>query len=358
VATLDEQIEAIEKEIRETPYHKGTEHHIGRLRARISRLKDQELEGLLHQRGGGGGGYAIKKHGDATVVLVGPPSVGKSTLINRLTNAESRVAEYAFTTTSVIPGMLEYRGARIQILDIPGLIKGAKEGKGRGREVLSVVRNADLLILMTDIYKKQAFSLLKKELYEAGIRINEKRPEVKIDKKTEGGIHIFTNISQSYDKETIKEIARECGVKNANITIKEKLSLDRLIDAFSLNRAYLPALYVINKVDLQKANKQEQAAFIPISASAGQGLEDLKEAIWLKLNFATVYLVQAQDVPSFSSPIITKLGTTLEDLAQKIGTNFAEGKKKAKIWGVGSKFPGQEVSLKTQIQDKMQVRFI
>src|SRR3990172_13232003 len=148
--SVNSQIADIEKEIRETPYHKGTEHHIGKLRARLSKLKDKALESQA-RGGGGGGGYAVKKQGDATVVLIGPPSAGKSTLINKLTNAESKVAPYAFTTVTVIPGMLKYNQAYIQILDIPGLIEGAKEGKGRGREVLSVAKGADLLIIMTDV---------------------------------------------------------------------------------------------------------------------------------------------------------------------------------------------------------------
>ena len=81
---IDTQIENIEKEIRETPYHKGTEHHIGKLRARLSKLRERLIESSTKKGGGGGGGYAVKKQGNATIILIGPPSSGKSTLINNL----------------------------------------------------------------------------------------------------------------------------------------------------------------------------------------------------------------------------------------------------------------------------------
>jgi len=355
MSDISEQILAIEKEIRETPYHKATEHHIGKLRAKLARLKGKQLEQTGKKRGGGG--YAVKKQGDATVVLVGPPSVGKSTLLNTLTNARSRIAPYAFTTVNVIPGMMKYKDASIQILDVPGLIEGAEEGKGRGKEVISVARGADLLIIITDIEKSKQIEKIKKSLERNGIRINKISPQVIIEKKISGGIIIHTNIKQIIGNEAIKEIARELGIKNAEIIIKEKLNIDEMIDAFSRNRIYIPALFVINKSDLIKDTKTEKD-ILYISAEKKKNLDLLKELIWEKLGLIRVFLVRKDEEPNFNSPIIMKSGQILKDVTKSIGEEFAEEKTKAKIWNKGAKFPSQEVSLNRQIEDGMQIRFI
>lgn len=354
---IDGQIEAIEKEIRETPYHKGTEHHIGKLRARISRLRDKELTAPL-RRGSGRVGFALRKQGDATVVLIGPPSAGKSTLINKLTNAESKVAPYAFTTVSVIPGMLKYQDAYIQILDVPGLIEGAKDNKGRGREVLSVARGADLLVIMTDMQRPKILETIRRELYKAGIRINTERPNVRVEKKLAGGLLVHTNIRQELDKETIAEVAGEFGIKNAEITVKERLTMERAIDAFSANRVYIPAIYVVNKIDSARRKAQSAENILYISAEKGPGVDELIKAIWDKLQFARVYLVRGDEEPGFNNPMVVRLGESLRDVAGRIGVEFLEGKTAGKIWGAGAKFPAQEVSLATLVQEGMMVRFV
>lgn len=354
------QIKRIEKEIRDLPYHKGTEHHIGKLKARLAKLKES-LDNAGEKSGGGAGGYAVKKQGDATIVLVGPPSAGKSTLLNALTNAESKVAPYAFTTVSVIPGMMKYNDAYIQILDVPGLIEGAEEGKGRGREVLSVVRGADLIVLMSDVHRPHAIDRMAQALENNGIRINKKKPDVIVEKKLTGGLMIKTNLQQEIDKETMKEIASEYGIKSAEVTINEHITIESLIDAFSRNRVYIPAIYVLNKVDLPADATHEalQAGeFINISASGGIGMDNLKQKIWNSLGLKKVFLVRRDEEPNTNNPIIVKDGITLQELATTIGTDFAEGKKKAKIWGAGAKFPGQEVSLRTNIEEAMQIRFL
>ncbi len=366
MTTIQKQIENIEKEIRETPYHKATEHHIGKLRAKLAKLRDKQIGQKIKKRGGGRG-YAIKKQGDATVVLVGPPSVGKSTLLNKLTNAKSKIAPYAFTTVSVIPGMMKYKDAQIQILDVPGLIEGAEEGRGRGREVLSVARGADLLIILCDVGMRDKFEQITKALEKTGIRINKEPPNVSIVKKVRGGIIIHSNIKHGLSKDTIKDIAQELGIKNAEITIKEKLKTERLIDAFSPNRVYIPAIYLINKSDLLK-NETIPAKYnniyyysensILISAKKGKGINKLKQSIWENLNLVRIYLVKANEKPSFKHPVIMKKDQILYNVAEKIGTEFAEDKTRAKIWGPGAKHPGQEVSLSKKVVGEMQVRFI
>src|SRR5512137_2417017 len=171
MASIEEQIKEVEDELGKTQYNKKTQHHIGKLKAKMARLKD-DLE-LRRSKGPKGGGYAVRKSGHATVALVGFPSVGKSTLLNQLTNAQSEVAAYQFTTLTVVPGAMEHRGAKIQILDLPGLIKDAHKGKGRGKEVLSVVRSADLILLMIDVFETN-IQVLVEELKTANLRLNQR----------------------------------------------------------------------------------------------------------------------------------------------------------------------------------------
>ena len=349
------QIKRIEKEIRDTPYHKGTEHHIGRLRAKLSKLKDQEM-GAGPKKGGGAGGYAVKKQGDATIVLVGPPSAGKSTLLNALTNAESKVAPYAFTTVSVIPGMMNYHDAYIQILDVPGLIEGAEEGKGRGREVLSVVRGADLLVLFTDIKRPEAIQRIKDALERNGIRVDKSPPEVLVEKKLKGGMIVKSNIKQDFDLSTVKEIAKEMGIINAEIQIREKINLEQLIDVFAKNRVYIPSITVLNKADTSKKRPLRNAIYI--SAEKQENFENLRQEIWKKLNLVRIYLIKRDEEPNENNPMIVNSNYTLKQLSEKIGEDFAENKTKAKIWGPGSRFPAQTVSLNTKAVEGMQIRFI
>ena len=203
------RIAAIEKEIKETPCHKGTEHHLGQLRARLAKLK-RRLE--VSKKTGGSYGFALKKFGDATVVLLGPPSVGKSTLLNQLTGARSRVEPWPFTTLKVIPGMMKYKGAQIQLLDLPGIISGAHQGRGRGQEVFSVARTADLLLLVIDPQNMTKRDLVFKELEKSEVNV----PTLLVVNKSDllknkkfrqlGRKAVFISAKTGFNLEKLKEI--------------------------------------------------------------------------------------------------------------------------------------------------------
>ena len=356
--TIEEHITEIEKEIRETPYHKGTEHHIGKLKSRLAKLKD---EILITHKGGGGGGYGEKKTGDASVIFVGPPSVGKSTLLNKITNANSRVAAYDFTTISVIPGMMDYKGAKIQIFDVPGIVQGAAKGKGRGKEVLSVARTADLIAIMVDIKTINLIPKIINELYENGIRINEEKPKVTIIKSLSGGIKINATTSLSLNYGTIKSIAQDFHLPNAEIIIKENITIDRLIDSFINNRIYLPFLIIVNKIDIADLNKIKKETdkydCVLISAEKEENLNILKEKIWGKLNFIRIYLKKG-DETDYLSPFILSKGKTLKDMIENISICNKDSFSYAKIYGPGAKYPGQEVSFSFIPQDETIVQFV
>ena len=95
-----------------------------------------------------------------------------------------------------------------------------------------------------------------------------------------------------------------------------------------------------------------------ISAQQNIGLEKLKKGIWDRLLLVRIYPKRAQGKVNLEEPIIMKKGQTLRDVAEKIGSEFLENKKGAKIWGRGAKYPGQEVSLNTPVCEGTQVRFI
>src|SRR5215216_7064080 len=214
---IPEKIKAIEDEIHKTQINKATEFHIGLLKAKMARLRremNENTHGKTVSTGGENTGFDVRKAGDATVVLIGLPSVGKSTLLNTLTNAKSRVASYQFTTLTAVPGIMEYRGARIQILDLPGIIEGAAAGRGVGKRVLSVARNADLVLIVLDVFQPHHLGILKKELAEAGVRLDEQPPNIVVEKTSMGGISINAQVPVKASERLIKEIMRLYGLHN------------------------------------------------------------------------------------------------------------------------------------------------
>jgi small GTP-binding protein len=359
---VPEKIKAIQDEIHKTQINKATEFHIGLLKAKIAKLKrelDENTHGKTVSTGGGSIGFDIRKAGDATVVLIGFPSVGKSTLLNSLTNAKSKTGAYSFTTLTAVPGMLDYNGSQIQILDLPGIIEGASSGKGLGKRVLSVARNANLILLVLDVFQIHHMEILKKELFEIGIKVNEKPPDVVVEKTTTGGISINIQAPVEVDENFIKNVMRINGYHNGRITIREKgLTIDQFIDVISGNRVYIPALVVINKIDLvdseylKKATSKLNVPFITVSADTNTNIEKLKKEIYDKLDFIRIYMKPKGKEADFVEPLIMPRGSTVHNICGKIHRNMVRDFKFAQVWGKSVKFEGQKVGLEHKVVDE------
>lgn len=354
---LPEKIQAIEEEMKRTQINKHTEHHIGLLKAKLAKLRaDQERSQGSRQ---GGAGFELKKGGDCTAVLIGLPSVGKSTILNRLTNAKSKVAPYAFTTLTVVPGLLEYQGSRIQILDLPGIISGAATGSGRGKRVLSVAKNADLILLILDVFQPDQISVLRKELYEIGVRLNSQPPNVTINRSSHGGLGITTTCNLTHLAEsTVRGILNTYKINHGNVIIREDITDDQLIDAVAGNCRDIPSITILNKIDLvspkyvAEARKRIGEDLVPISADRNLNLDQLKEAIHDRLGVIKVYLKPRNGSPDFREPLIVTAGSTISDVCKKIHRKFSGEAKYALVSGTSVRFSPQRVGMDHVVQDR------
>lgn len=341
-----ERIQELEEELKNTKYNKRTQGSIGLLKAKIAKLKEAE-----QSRGKGKGktdGYDVRKTGDGTVILIGFPSVGKSTLLNSLTNAESKTAGYAFTTLTVVPGLMEYKHAKIQILDVPGIVKGASDGSGRGKEVLSVARSADLVIIVVDVNHLGHYKAILRELFNTKLRLNQEKPDVRIKKTAKDGIRVGTTVKLSkLTESTIKKILQEFRINNADVLIRTDITDDELIDVIEGNRKYVPAITILNKIDMVPQAQVKQAmkavdADLAISAKERTHIDTLKDLIFKRLRLIRIYMKEPRKKADLEEPLIMFEGSTIKDVCQKLHRDFVDKFRFARIWG-SSKFPGQRM---------------
>ena len=357
MATIEEQIKELEEQISKTKYNKATEGHIGKLKAKIARLSEEEEKRRASK--GPTKGFYVKKAGNATVALVGFPSVGKSTLLNQLTGAKSEVGAYHFTTLDVVPGVMEYNHAKIQILDMPGLIKDASRGKGRGREVIAAARSADVILLVVDIFNPN-MDVLFRELYNAAIRLNQKKPDVVITHSDHGGIQVKPTLKLTkITVETIKDMTAAYGHVNATVVVREDIDVEQMLDVLAGNRVYIKAVMAINKVDLAKPGQLETVQemhkkyrTVPISAATGQGMPELKQALYDTIDMIRIFLKPQGQEADLDIPLIVKRGNTIGDVCELIHRDFKNNFRYAMVWGKSAKFPGQTVGMDHVVADE------
>lgn len=365
--SVQSKIADIEAEMARTQRNKATEGHLGLLKARIAKLRREQVETIMHSGASKGEGFDVKASGDARVGLIGFPSVGKSTLLNTLTDTFSEVHEREFTTLTCIPGVINYRGSKLQLLDLPGIIEGAKDGKGKGRQVIGVARTCSLILVVLDAEKPLIHKrIIENELEGVGIRLNRRKPDIEIKLSHKGG-GILLNKSINSDirmsDETIMSILKEYKVNNAEVILRGKCAVDDLIDAIEGNRVYIPALYVINKIDkitIEELDLLDQIPnYVLVSAHLKWNLDELLERVWEKLDLMRIYTKPKGQVPDYEAPVIlTKKARTVADFCNKIHRSLLRDFKYAIIWGSSVKIQPQKVGKEHILNDEDVIQIV
>lgn len=357
MSDLEGKLKELREEYAKTKHNKATNKHLGILRRKIANIKKD----MVKKKGGRGTGFAVKKSGDATAVLVGFPNAGKSSLLMAITNAESRIAAYAFTTLEVIPGTMTYQGAQIQILDVPGLIEGASEGKGSGTKVASVIRVADLLLIMLDVNKPEGLYKLLDELYGLDIRINKTRPKIAIEQKATGGLEIEKMNHKAPTKREVAEILNQYGIYNGKVLFHQDADIEDVMEVMDPSMVYVKAIIILNKIDsvepsyAQGIKKEIENStgckVISISASQKTNLEELKPKIFNELDLIRIYLKPKDGEPDFEKPLIMKKGATVYDVAKDLHSKVAKSLRYAYISGKSAKFTNQRLGREHVLAD-------
>jgi len=357
---VSKKIKDIEDEMARTQKNKATSGHLGMLKAKLAKLKREQLE----PKSGGGSsqerGFEVKMVGDARIGLVGFPSVGKSTLLCKMTGTFSEVAAYEFTTLTAIPGMIYYQGAKLQLLDLPGIIEGAADGKGRGRQVISMAKTCSVILMVLDSLKPLTHKkLIEKELEGFGIRLNKKPPNISFHKRSTGGVNVVNTreVTEPLPSETINAVMKEYRIVSADICFRENSTVDDLIDVVEGTRAYIPCIYCLNKIDQLTLEELELIGkvshYCPLSGHLDWNLDGLLEHIWEYCDMIRVYTKPKGQDPDWNEPIVLpRRKCTVEDFCNKIHKLMMNNFKHALVYGQSAKHRPQRVGKDHVLKDE------
>jgi ribosome-interacting GTPase 1 len=223
---------------------------------------------------------------------------------------------------------------------------------------------------MLSVFEIQQYQRLYDELYKNGIRLDQQPPRVSIRKKHKDGISVNASVDLDLDEETIKQVLRERGYVNANVTVGEQVDIDRLVDGVMDNREYIPSLVTVNKADLIEPDYKstvdenlrehdidpEEAIFI--SAEAEKGLDTLRERIFEELGLIRIYMDKPGRGVDKDEPLMLREGATVEDACEKLGGEFKERFRFARVSGPSAKHDEQQVGMDHELADEDVLRIV
>ncbi|CAD7687934.1 unnamed protein product [Nyctereutes procyonoides] len=243
------------------------------------------------------------------------------------------MAACEFTTLTTVPGVIRYKDAKIQLLDLPGIIEGAKDGKGRGHQVIAVAQTCNFILIVLDVLKPLGHKkIIENELEGFGICLNSKPPNIGFKKKDKGGINLTPTCLQSeLDAKTVKSILAEYKIHNVDVTLRDATA-DDLIDMVEGNRVYIPCIYMLNKIDQISIEELDIIYKVPHCVP-----------------------ISAHHQWNFVAQLST---TRVEDFCMKIHKNLIKEFKYTLVWGLSVKHNPQKVGKDHTLEDKDVIQIV
>jgi ribosome-interacting GTPase 1 len=148
-------------------------------------------------------------------------------------------------------------------------------------------------------------------------------------------------------------------LSNCDVAIREPgCNVEDLIDVIEGNRVYIPALYVLNKIDAISIEELDLLYKIPMSVPVSSkdwwNIDELIDTMWKTLNLVRVYTKPRGLAPDYSAPVVLRRGKcSVEDFCNSIHKEIAKQLKYAIVWGASAKHArGQKVGLDHILEDE------
>jgi ribosome-interacting GTPase 1 len=296
--TAEEKILALEQMLAVMPKHKGTDHLKADIRRKISALKEGEEK---RHKAGGTDIFHVPRMGSGQVVLLGLPNCGKSSIVEVLTNAKVHVADFPFATNAPVPGMMNFEGVHIQIVDMPPI---TAEYVIPGQ--IGTYRNCDLIMIVIDL---------------------------------SGDIEEQLKVCLNF-LETRSILAAEQAGPDTSGLSKKAVCIGTKLDIAPEGSADGLRVLCGNRFEV-----------IEVSIVSGEGMGELPRELFKQLKIIRVYARPPGKKPDMNEPFTIPEGSTVLDLAGVIHRELAEKLKTARIWGTGV-YEGQNVQRHHVLQDK------
>jgi len=258
--------------------------------------------------------FQVPKEGLRQVAVVGPPNAGKSSVLKALSGAQIKVADYPFATLKPQAAIVDVLGARVQLVEVPGLLPGAGDDRGGGRALLAAIRNADMILYVAGLGREGV----------GPSDLDAIRAEVRLAGIDKPSALCLTGLDLP-------------GAREEATAHFEQALHERAVGEHAAGET------------LQAAGVDSGGRMVACSTLTGEGLDRLLEMVWSMCGLIRVW--RRGDREKRGDPFVLESGATVGDLARAVHKDLESRLSQALIWGFSARFPGQAVGSRHVLAD-------